>query len=163
MPAGLYERQISWQPSFRFPGQYQDPDMGLSATGASLFVQNHYREYMPGLARYNKVDPYYDYIIRNFYKTNLKCNLFIYDNNIFANYDYRYANNSPFYISDKYGLKDCVDYCVEEKCIPPYNNCLADCDKKHKCDPEYREDCRIWCDFKLMGCIFKCQLGCGQP
>jgi RHS repeat-associated protein len=57
MPAGADTRQISWQPSFRFPGQYQDPDMGISATGASLFVQNHYREYMPGLGRYNRSDP----------------------------------------------------------------------------------------------------------
>jgi RHS repeat-associated protein len=57
MSAGSGDYAISWKPNFRFPGQYQDDDMGLSATGASLFVQNHYREYMPGLGRYNRADP----------------------------------------------------------------------------------------------------------
>jgi RHS repeat-associated protein len=71
MPAGLYERQISWKPNFRFPGQYQDDDMGLSATGASLFVQNHYREYMPSLSIFNRNDPFntsrkaYYYVMQN--------------------------------------------------------------------------------------------------
>jgi RHS repeat-associated protein len=99
MPAGLYERQISWQPSFRFPGQYQDPDMGLSATGASLFVQNHYREYMPGLGRYNRVDP----IINMKMKYKLKAD------------NYYYAQNDPIRFYDFMGLlKSC--------CMPEISN-----------------------------------------
>jgi len=57
MTAGSGDYAISWKPNFRFPGQYEDGDMGLAATGASFLVQNHYREYMPRFGRYNRVDP----------------------------------------------------------------------------------------------------------
>jgi RHS repeat-associated protein len=57
MTAGGGDYQVEWVPHFRFPGQYEDDSMGMSATGESFSVQNHYREYMPILGRYNRVDP----------------------------------------------------------------------------------------------------------
>jgi len=42
--------ETSWKPNFRFPGQYEDGD-------GYPFVQNHYRDYLPGFGRYNRVDP----------------------------------------------------------------------------------------------------------
>jgi hypothetical protein len=57
MTAGAGQYAISWKPNFRFPGQYEDSDMGTAANSRPLFVQNHYREYMPRFGRYNRVDP----------------------------------------------------------------------------------------------------------
>ena len=57
MYAGGGSYQISWKPSFRFPGQYEESDQGIAYNNTSFFVQNHYREYMPELGKYNRVDP----------------------------------------------------------------------------------------------------------
>jgi RHS repeat-associated protein len=57
MYAGAGSYAIIWKPNFRFPGQYEDSDMGTAANSRPLFVQNHYREYMPRFGRYNRVDP----------------------------------------------------------------------------------------------------------
>jgi len=57
--------------NFRFPGQYEDAMTGM--------YYNHHRYYMPGLGRYNRVDPYRQY---------------------FITYDYVY-NNPPRYIDPK--------------------------------------------------------------
>jgi RHS repeat-associated protein len=54
--AGAGDYIITWTPPFRFPGQYQTADMGLTG-GEELIAQNHYREYMPTIGRYNRVDP----------------------------------------------------------------------------------------------------------
>src|SRR4030042_1026769 len=59
MPAGSGAFRVAWQPGFRFPGQWEDPegDMGTADNSRPLFVQNHYREYMPRFGRYNRPDP----------------------------------------------------------------------------------------------------------
>ncbi len=57
--AGKGSEEIAWKPGFRFPGQYESDGMGITSTGGSFFVQNHYREYIPRLGRYNRVDPLY--------------------------------------------------------------------------------------------------------
>ena len=91
MTAGSGDYAISWKPNFRFPGQYEDSDMGLSATGRSFFVQNHYREYMPRFGRYNRVDPFLEY--KYFYHS--------------SDLIYTYTNSRPLIQTDRYGL--CVN------------------------------------------------------
>jgi RHS repeat-associated protein len=101
MSAGSGDYLISWKPNFRFPGQYQDPDMGLSATSTSLIVQNHYREYMPVIGIYNRPDPLY----------------YLNDN---KNDIYNYSGKKPVNKIDLFGLSECliVDYqriCVSDQ------------------------------------------------
>jgi RHS repeat-associated protein len=82
MYAGGGDYAISWKPNFRFPGQYEDSDMGTAANSRPLFVQNHYREYMPRFGRYNRVDP------------------ICFDESS----PYIYVSSSPFNFSDRLGL-----------------------------------------------------------
>jgi RHS repeat-associated protein len=89
MTAGAGDQAMSWKPNFRFPGQYEDSDMGTAANSRPLFVQNHYREYMPRLGRYNRVDPLNPNPGREFK-------------------EYIYVNNNPLLSADFYGLlKSC--------------------------------------------------------
>jgi len=74
---------------FRFPGQYEDDLTGL--------YYNHHRYYIPGLGRYNRVDPK---------EYNKYCSNYIY--NILGFYDsyggYNYTNNKPVVRYDETGL-----------------------------------------------------------
>ena len=88
MTAGSGDYETSWKPGFRFPGQYQDSDTGLAGAGASLFVQNHYREYMPRFGRYNRVDPVSSHLKYSKYTGN----------------SYTYVFSSPFKFDDVHGL-----------------------------------------------------------
>ena len=94
MSAGSGDYVISWKPNFRFPGQYQDDDMGLSYTSSPLFVQNHYREYMPGLGRYNRVDLIQT---RSCFDSDFSD----------RGHPFLYANNNPIIFMDQSGLLCC--------------------------------------------------------
>jgi hypothetical protein len=83
--AGAGDYIISWTPPFRFPGQYQTEDMGLTG-GEELIAQNHYREYMAGFARYSRVDP---------------LSLFVINRHIVA---YSYSLSNSISHGDYYGL-----------------------------------------------------------
>jgi RHS repeat-associated protein len=88
--AGAGDYIISWTPPFRFPGQYQTEDMGLAYTGEELIAQNHYREYMPGIGRYNRVDPLYHILAMN----------------VMTGLEYPYVGNNPLKRKDIKGLID---------------------------------------------------------
>jgi hypothetical protein len=103
--------QITWKPNFRFPGQYEDTDMGTAANSRPLFVQNHYREYMPRFGRYNRVDPIMDVL-----KGNGSSALYGRHINSYFNYfliakqrliilNYSYVINNPFRYYDIAGLE----------------------------------------------------------
>jgi len=49
---GTSPNDITWTPPFRFPGQYEDPELD---TYIEMFY-NHYRFYVPGLGRYTSAD-----------------------------------------------------------------------------------------------------------
>jgi RHS repeat-associated protein len=55
MSAGSGNYTVTWKPSFRFPGQYEDDDQ-------FPFVQNHFREYLPEYGIYSSIDKYNPYI-----------------------------------------------------------------------------------------------------
>jgi RHS repeat-associated protein len=88
MTAGAGSYAISWKPNFRFPGQYEDSDMGTAANSRPLFVQNHYREYMPRFGRYNRVDP----VANSLIGTNRYISIYI------------YADSNAINNNDQYGL-----------------------------------------------------------
>jgi RHS repeat-associated protein len=122
--AGSGNYQISWSPSFRFPGQYEDQDMGLSAIPGSLFIQNHYREYIPGLGRYNRLDPKI----------------------MFANIsNYPYVQNNPFIFTDPDGgqpiikiiIFGCVILIVAIVVLyPPYEHYKQQTPQQEQCKPD---------------------------
>jgi RHS repeat-associated protein len=121
MTAGAGDYAVSWKPNFRFPGQYEDTDMGTAANSRPLFVQNHYREYMPRFGRYNRVDPEKDIDLFNNGPLSLK--YIIYTKIFYSDHElspYLYAINNPFGIIDPYGLSSCV---VEKS----YYNMSVDC------------------------------------
>jgi RHS repeat-associated protein len=76
---GTGDTAITWTPSFRFPGQYADPELG-----DALFY-NRFRFYMPSIGRYTSADPL------GLYGTN----------NLFA-----YVGNNPVIDTDIEGLYD---------------------------------------------------------
>jgi len=47
---GSGDNRIYWEPPFRFPGQYSDPEL------LDKFVYNHWRFYMPEIGRYTGPD-----------------------------------------------------------------------------------------------------------
>jgi len=117
MPAGSGDYLISWKPSFRFPGQFQDPDMDLAYTSSPFFVQNHYREYMPGLGRYNRIDPLTVFIIRS---KSLPQKIH-FDQNLLTRHllPFSYSHNNSLTQFDQQGLRICKltqIYCFDERC-----------------------------------------------
>jgi len=50
---GTGNNEIHWLPPFRFPGQYEDPELN----GYIEMFYNHYRFYVLGLGRYSNSDP----------------------------------------------------------------------------------------------------------
>ena len=105
MDAGSSSYLISWKPSFRFPGQYEDIDQ-------YPFVQNHYREYMPRFGRYGRVDiihfsstyttltKYNDFSIcsEQYFKSLFIADLLF----LFTDYPYNYSYSNPAVNSDFY-------------------------------------------------------------
>jgi RHS repeat-associated protein len=92
MTAGGGSYAISWKPNFRFPGQYESDDMGTAANSRPLFVQNHYREYMPRFGRYNRVDPRASLHNPRILIKVCSC--------------YKYSSNNPLKLFDFYGLQE---------------------------------------------------------
>jgi len=91
----------------RFPGQYQDK--------LHNFYYNHFRYYIPQLARYNRIDPLYEKIFPpiSFLLTFIL--------------DYQYSLNNPVKNFDFGGLKTCcIDDC-NNHCIKSYKNCKRQC------------------------------------
>jgi RHS repeat-associated protein len=91
MTAGLGAYAVTWKPNTRFPGQYQSSDM-------HPFVQNHFREYMPELGRYARLDPLQA-------RRGKKCQ---------RDDKYTYSVNNPVNKSDFYGLFSYPD----DSCAP---------------------------------------------
>jgi RHS repeat-associated protein len=113
MVAGAGDYQVEWVPHFRFPGQYEDDSMGISATGESFFVQNHYREYMPMLGRYNRVDPFIPtYLFKEppkntRYFTNLAPTYSVFSRFPLILNPYKYGLDNPIINPDPKGLLTC--------------------------------------------------------
>jgi RHS repeat-associated protein len=77
---------LVYKPKFRFPGQIEDPETGLS--------YNHWRYYQPGLGNYTRPDP-------------------IDSKRMLGSRDltYIYAINNPVILTDRRGLFSCEDCC----------------------------------------------------
>jgi len=51
------ENGTVWSVPFRFPGQYQDPELDDDSNDVWTLTYNHHRYYMPAVGRYNRADP----------------------------------------------------------------------------------------------------------
>jgi len=90
--------KITWTVPFRFPGQYQDPEL------EGIIFYNWNRYYSPAIGRYNRADPL-DFYIRNLQTFPHFSKYYpIYSYNI-----YGYAGQNPFMFSDPMGLWDWSD------------------------------------------------------
>jgi len=94
--------------NFRLPGQYAD------LTG---LYYNHHRYYDPDTGRYNKVDPYGEYII--YY---IKSPVIRGEGLKRLKNPYAYVNSSPLLRIDREGLASCMSCCTKVgTCV--YLNC----------------------------------------
>ena len=148
MTAGAGDYAISWKPHFRFPGQYEDSDMGTAANSRPLFVQNHYREYMPRFGRYNRVDPLNDkyFSLRSFPKLErafINPRFGIPFIPVHEDFSYKYTKGNPINRSDFLGLRSCKPHVCEGDCKMYYDGCKNN-PELHRCDIMWGL-CHNWC------------------
>jgi len=142
--------ETSWKPNFRFPGQYEDVD-------SYPFVQNHYRDYIPGFGRYNRVDPYDEQVLLDLNTTQsfIAYNLIFSDINYFNHF--KYANNDPLSYTDKFGL---VTYtCNMGYCNAACNLIYSIC--RRACTSSLMLLCNWGCYTDKQCCYRNC-VGCNQ-
>lgn len=89
---GTGDNQITWEPPFRFPGQYADPELG------GLAIYNQHRFYMPGIGRYNSSDPLNVLADQRAQKRQMNQYLIAQ-----ASHPYAYAKNNPSTWIDRNG------------------------------------------------------------
>jgi len=93
---GTSPNDISWIPPFRFPGQYEDPELD----GYIEIFYNQHRFYVPGIGRYSSADPLES-------QPRIKR---AFESNANGRNPFEYAGNNPIIFADRNGLcKECDD------------------------------------------------------
>jgi len=98
------DTKITWTVPFRFPGQYQDPEL----EGVIFYNWNRY--YSPAIGRYNRADPAGKLIVFPNTSAESKKSIFIVPQlTLFPSYfhTYKYAFNNPISLYDYTGLTTC--------------------------------------------------------
>jgi len=96
------DTKITWAVPFRFPGQYQDPEL------EGIFYYNWNRYYSPAIGRYNRADPMSN--------SSMNSVLLLQAQRENINNLYCYVSNSPLFYIDPQGLKECCDSGKEKDC-----------------------------------------------
>jgi len=124
------DTKITWSVPFRFPGQYQDPEL------EGVIYYNWNRYYSPAIGRYNRADPIFQQFLFAFTSEEISDYQPIIYQYIPHNLSliYPYALNNPITGYDEYGLGLITCFWYSRKVAHARDDCRDELNKCEKAD-----------------------------